>query len=281
MDTYSLFLVLSCEVRHYISIKMEIPVYVADAFASEPFTGNPAAVCLLESWPGDELLQKIAAENNLAETAFLVRADNGYYIRWFTPKTEVVLCGHATLASGHVLFNHMGYENNEITFQSLSGLLKIKKEGDSLTLDFPADKIAKAETPDFLKNAFGSKPLEVWKGNIDYLFLFMNQQQIEDASPKLDLIAQSGTRGIIITAPGNDCDFVSRYFAPQCGINEDPATGSAHTTLAVYWHGKTGKTKTTAIQLSERKGFFSCHLKGDRVEISGKAFTYSKGTIML
>jgi len=258
---------------------MKIPIYVVDAFAEKIFTGNPAAVCPLSEWLDDNLMQKIAAENNLAETAFIVNEADGYRIRWFTPVDEVDLCGHATLGSAHVFFNHLGFAEKEITFSSRSGVLKVRNDGDMLTLDFPTDKIEKVDIPNFLLDALSEKPIETYKGNLDYMLVFENQKQIEEAKPVFDLIAQSGTRGVIITSKGNDADFVSRYFAPQFGINEDPATGSAHTTLIPYWHNKTGKTEMKAIQLSKRRGYINCKYMGERVEIAGRAFTYSEGTI--
>jgi PhzF family phenazine biosynthesis protein len=258
---------------------MEIPVYIVDAFAEKFFTGNPAAVCPLDEWLDDKLMQNIAAENNLAETAFIVKEAEGFRIRWFTPVDEVDLCGHATLASAHVFFNHLGYSEKEISFNSRGGILKVSKTGDMLKLDFPTDKIEKADAPDFLLNAFTHKPVEVYKGKLDYMLIFEDQLQIEEAKPVMDLIAQSGTRGVIITAKGNEADFVSRYFAPQFGIHEDPATGSAHTTLIPYWHEKLGKTEMKAVQLSQRRGYFSCAYRGERVDIAGKAFTYSEGKI--
>lgn len=258
---------------------MEIPIYIVDAFAEKIFTGNPAAVCPLNEWLDEKLMQNIAAENNLAETAFIVKEADGYRIRWFTPVDEVDLCGHATLASAHIFFNHLGYKGNEISFNSRSGILKVSKDGELLKLDFPTDKISKVEIPDFLLKAFKEQPIEAYKGNLDYMLIFENQKQIENAAPVMDLVAQSGTRGVIVTAKGNEVDFVSRYFAPQFGINEDPATGSAHTTLIPYWHDKLGKTEMTAVQLSKRRGYFSCAFRGERVDIAGKAFTYSEGII--
>lgn len=260
---------------------MKIPIYVVDAFAEKIFTGNPAAVCPLDEWLDDKMLQNIAAENNLAETAYIVTEGDGFRIRWFTPKSEVDLCGHATLASAHIFFNHLGFTDNEISFYSRSGILKVRNDGDMLTLNFPTDKIEKVDIPEFLLKAFHEIPVEAYKGNLDYMLVFESQKQVEEGNPVLDLVAQSGTRGVIITAKGNDMDFVSRYFAPQFGINEDPATGSAHTTLIPYWYGKTGKAKMKAMQLSSRRGYLICQYLGERVEIGGKAFTYSSGTICI
>jgi PhzF family phenazine biosynthesis protein len=260
---------------------MDIRLYQVDAFTEKIFGGNPAAVCPLHDWLPDALMQQIAAENNLAETAFFVPKGSGFHIRWFTPKAEVDLCGHATLASAHVMFNYLAYEKDEIVFDSRSGKLKVRKKSDLLTLDFPVDVPEAIEAPSFLLEAFSEKPLEVLKGKMDYLLVFSGQHQVEKMSPKFELIAKAESRGAIITARGKEVDFVSRYFAPQFGIPEDPVTGSAHTVLTPYWAKKLGKTEMNAIQLSERRGYLHCKLAGNRVEISGKACTYLIGEIEL
>lgn len=260
---------------------MKQSLYIVDAFAQQSFTGNPAGVCPLAEWLPDELMQKIAMENNQAETAFIVDETEGRRIRWFTPLAEVDLCGHATLASAHVFYNHLGFNEDEISFNSRSGILKVKRNGNLLTLDFPTDTIEKINTPQNLLDAFAEKPIDCYKGKMDFMLIYETQEQIEKAKPVLDEIAKSASRGAIITAPGNSVDFVSRYFAPQFGVNEDPATGSAHTTLIPYWQNRLAKTDMEALQLSARKGYFKCKYLGSRVEISGKAFTYSEGTINL
>jgi PhzF family phenazine biosynthesis protein len=257
---------------------MKIPIYVVDAFASKRFTGNPAAVCPLESWLSDSVLQNIAAENNLAETAFFIKAGNDFHIRWFTPKAEVDLCGHATLATAYTLFELLNYKQNVISFQSRSGILTVKKNNDWFMLNFPVDKIEKTETCQFLQ-CFDKKPIEAYQGLADYMLIFSDQQAIESMKPNLEQIASFEKRGIIITAKGNDTDFVSRYFAPAYGINEDPVTGSAHTTLTPYWSKKLGKINLTAKQLSQRGGFLKCSLLNERVEISGQAALYLTGEI--
>lgn len=250
-------------------------IYQVDAFAESVFTGNPAAVCPLESWLSDELLQKIAMENNLAETAFYVHQQGFYEIRWFTPTVEVALCGHATLATAFVLFNFEGYEGDSILFKSRqSGDLLVAREEDRLILNFPADTIEKVEDGINLQNCFNISPLEIWKGKTDYMFIFENESQIKNLIPNLLEIAKSDCRGIIVTAKGEDADFVSRFFAPQSGINEDPVTGSAHTTLMPYWSAKLGKNELSAIQLSSRKGFLNCKKENGRILISGKAKLY-------
>jgi PhzF family phenazine biosynthesis protein len=256
-------------------------LFQVDAFAENLFTGNPAAICILDKWLSDELLQKIAEENNLAETAFLVQNDNGYNIRWFTPKIEVDLCGHATLASAHVLFNHLNYDKNKIIFESKSGLLSVIKKDDFLYLNFPSDKLIKVENMDIIKEAIGIEPIVIYKGNSDYMAVFESQSQIENMKPDLNIISKIKSRGVIVTSKGNDFDFVSRFFAPQSGINEDPVTGSAHTSLIPYWSGELQKENMVAIQLSARKGILKCRNLNDRVEIGGKAITYLIGDIKI
>ena len=257
---------------------MKISIYIVDAFASKRFTGNPAAVCPLDNWLNDSILQNIAAENNLAETAFFIKTDNGFHIRWFTPKAEVDLCGHATLATAYTLFELLNYKQDVISFQSRSGILTVKKQNDWLTLNFPVDKIEKTGTDPF-HLCFDKEPIEAYQGLADFMLVFSDQQSIETMKPNLEQIAKFEKRGIIITAKGNDTDFVSRYFAPAYGINEDPVTGSAHTTLTPYWSNKLGKIILTAKQLSQRGGFLKCSLLNDRVEISGQAALYLKGEI--
>jgi PhzF family phenazine biosynthesis protein len=260
---------------------MKIKIYQIDAFAEQVFSGNPAAVCPLDEWLSDDILQNIAMENNLAETAFYVREGQGFHIRWFTPGVEVDLCGHATLAAAYVLFNHENYQGDKISFNSRSGLLSVSKNDDILTLDFPADTIQEIELSPELIAGFDQKPLRAFRGKTDYMFVFENEAQIKNIQTDLKLISQLDARGVIITAKGDEVDFVSRFFAPQSGIDEDPVTGSAHTSLTPYWSEELGKKELSAIQLSSRKGYLKCvHLNG-RVEISGRAQTFLIGDIYL
>jgi len=257
-------------------------IYQIDAFTDTIFSGNPAAVCPLDNWLSDDILQKIAAENNLAETAFYVKENNPYHIRWFTPTVEVDLCGHATLAAAFVLFNHENHADNIIEFYSpRSGELTVSKNGNLLTLNFPVDTIEEVEISETLNNCFNIKPTVALKGKTDYLLLFKNEDEIKNLIPNLNMISQLNARGVIVSAQGNNVDFVSRFFAPQAGINEDPVTGSAHTSLTPYWCKQLGKTELTAIQLSERKGYLQCKLLNDRVEMSGQAKLYLIGEIFL
>ena len=261
---------------------MIIPVYQVDAFTDSLFSGNPAAVCPLDFWPSDDILQNIAAENNLSETAFFKKRDNLFEIRWFTPLAEVELCGHATLASAHVLFNHLKFKGDHLIFESVySGILEVSRKGEYLTLDFPVDRIEPSLPPDHLFQALGKKPLEIWKGKTDYLLYYPSQEDIEEINPDFGLLKKVEARGIIITAPGYDCDFVSRFFAPVVGIDEDPVTGSAHTSLVSFWAHRLNQLEFEARQISARGGFLKCQLMGNRVLISGKACTYLTGSITL
>ncbi|WP_276134327.1 PhzF family phenazine biosynthesis protein [Polluticoccus soli] len=255
--------------------------YIVDAFTDELFSGNPAAVCILDKWLPDKMMQRIAAENNLAETAFLTPVTDGFHIRWFTPAVEVDLCGHATLASAHVLFNHERYQGNKIVFDSRSGQLIVLKSAN-LTLDFPVDKIEKvSNVPLALTDALSQVPTEVYRGKTDYMAVYSSQSEIEQLDPDFRVLAKLDGRGVIVTAPGDTIDFVSRFFAPQSGIDEDPVTGSAHTSLAPYWASKLGKEKFSCLQLSARGGKLFCELVGDRVKISGNAVTYSIADILI
>ncbi len=258
-------------------------IYQIDAFADALFQGNPAAVCVLDSWPEDDLMQKIAMENNLAETAFLVKNGNQYHIRWFTPELEVDLCGHATLASAYVLFHYYQYTSDIINFYShRSGALSVRREADEyLTLNFPSDDLTEVNDVPHLLEAIQSDPSKILKGKTDYMLIYDSQQDIEKMCPNFFLLDKVPARGIIVTAPGKDVDFVSRFFAPQCGISEDPVTGSAHTSLTPYWAERLGKKDLVAKQLSSRGGTIRCTYLGDRVLISGKAVPYLSGEIIL
>ena len=257
-------------------------LYQIDAFSKTVFSGNPAAVCPLKEWLTDEIMQKIAAENNLAETVFYVKKDTKYEIRWFTPTIEVDLCGHATLAAAFVLFNFENYNEELINFYSpRSGDLTVTKEGDLLSLNFPADVFETVELTNQMLDAFDCKPKKAFKGKTDYMFLFENEEEILNLKPNFDKIIKLNVRGVIVTAQGNTSDFVSRFFGPQSGINEDPVTGSAHTTLIPFWAKELNKNKLSAIQLSERKGYLECELLGNRVRISGYAKCYLIGDLFL
>ena len=260
---------------------MKIRLFQIDAFTDRVFGGNPAAVCPLDGWLPDAVMQQIAMENNLAETAFFIRIGDHFSIRWFTPEVEVDLCGHATLATAFVIFNFEHFPGRVIEFDSRSGPLGVSKNGDLLTLDFPADKLVRGPGPEGLAEALGMDPLEIYKGKTDYMLVYSGARQIRDMKPNMLQIAAVNARGIIVTAPGDDVDFVSRFFAPQSGIPEDPVTGSAHTTLAPYWAGRLGRNELTAKQLSKRGGRLHCRLVGDRVEISGQAHAYMTGEIEL
>ncbi|WP_162055195.1 PhzF family phenazine biosynthesis protein [Pontibacter pamirensis] len=258
----------------------KIKLYQIDAFTDKVFHGNPAAVCVLNVWLEDKVMQQIAAENNLAETAFVVQNGSDYEIRWFTPTVEVDLCGHATLASAYVLFYFYNHPTNTINFQSRrSGLLTVDREGEELTLDFPADVYKQVEAPQALISALGATPAEVYKGKTDYLLLFHTQKEIERLAPDFRILASVEARGVIVTAPGDEVDFVSRFFCPQVGIDEDPVTGSTHTTLTPFWSQKLYKKVLSAKQVSARQGDLRCEFLGDRVKITGKAVAYLSGEI--
>ncbi|SKB68470.1 phenazine biosynthesis protein PhzF family [Parapedobacter luteus] len=259
---------------------MTLKIYQIDAFTDRVFSGNPAAVCPLDAWLDDTLMQQIAMENNLAETAFYVRRGGDYEIRWFTPTVEVDLCGHATLASAFVLFNYEGYGGDTIRFHSSrSGTLPVKREGEYLTLNFPTDVLEPAALTAELTAGFDIVPLAAYRGKTDYMLVFENEAQVRSVKPDLGRIAQLAARGVIITAAGNEVDFVSRFFGPQSGVDEDPVTGSAHTTLIPYWADKLRKDTLVAKQLSARGGWLQCRYLGDRVEISGQARRYLVGEI--
>jgi PhzF family phenazine biosynthesis protein len=258
-------------------------IYQIDAFTKEVFSGNPAAVCPLEEWLPESIMRKIAAENNLAETAFYVKKGEQFEIRWFTPTVEVDLCGHATLAAAYVLFNYENHNHSFISFFShRSGELTVTKEGDLLSLNFPADELESTEISNQLKEAFNIQPQLALKGKTDYMLVFNNENEILNLNPDFDKIAQINARGIIVTAKGNSTDFVSRFFAPQTGVNEDPVTGSAHTTLIPYWANELKKNQLDALQLSDRRGYLECELlENERVRISGYAKCYLIGTLFL
>lgn len=259
---------------------MDLSIYQIDAFSSCVFEGNPAAVCPLDEWLPDETMQSIAEENNLSETAFFVPKDDGFHIRWFTPASEVDLCGHATLGSAYVLYNILGYKNEAIQFDSKSGILVVTKQDDWLTLDFPKQPPVYCETPKEIVEAFNKEPIECMMSE-DIIAVFENEIDIESANPNFEQLKKLDSRGVIITAKSMRYDFVARFFAPKYGISEDPVTGSAYTQLAPYWASKLGKQKFKAKQLSSRGGELYCEILGDRVLISGKATKYMEGKITI
>lgn len=260
---------------------MELPLYQVDAFTSTVFAGNPAAVCPLSEWLSDDILQAIARENNLSETAFFVRSGDRYQLRWFTPGCEVDLCGHATLASAHVLFNYLDEPRETLRFDTQSGELTVTRRETRLSLDFPArPPAAVASHPDLVSALGGSEPLEIL-GSRDYLVRYKTEAEVRALSPNMEALKNIDRFAVIVTAPGAECDFVSRFFAPAKGINEDPVTGSAHCTLVPYWAERLNKRTLHARQVSSRGGELFCQLKGDRVEISGHSVIFLKGSIRL
>jgi PhzF family phenazine biosynthesis protein len=259
---------------------MKIPLYQVDAFTSRVFAGNPAAVCLLENWPNDRLLQEIAAENNLSETAFLLPRGNLVELRWFTPVTEVALCGHATLAGAYVLFHLRGWPRPEIEFHTRkSGTLTVARSNSRLVMDFPARPPHPIEKPAWLEAALGARVDDVFGSAEDLLAVLADEETVRELHPDMAAILKSGDRGIIATARGIRSDFVSRFFAPQVGIPEDPVTGSAHCVLTPYWAGILGKRDLQAFQVSARGGEIFCRENGRRVEIAGSAALYLEGSI--
>jgi len=260
--------------------------YVIDVFTDKLFKGNPAGVCILDAWLSDNLLQDIATENNLSETAFVVK-QNGYYdLRWFTPAIEVELCGHATLASAFVLFEEAENTTEIINFKTLSGMVSVTKENDLFYLDFPSRPVAPCPTYKAFEKAFGVAPVAVYKA-VDFLILLDSEETLRNIQPdfvtlkkiKEEAGIDSDCFGIIVTAKGFDCDFVSRFFAPNAGIDEDPVTGRAHCSLIPFWSEKLDKTTLTAQQLSKRGGILYCEDCGERVKIGGNAVRYLTGNI--
>ena len=244
------------------------------------FHGNPAAVCPLDAWLPDATLQNIAAENNLAETAFFVPRGDEYELRWFTPAVEIDLCGHATLASAFILFTEQEFSGDVIHFHSNSGMLTVTRDGEMFTLDFPSRPAIHCPEPEELIRGLGARPAYVLKSR-DYFALFATEAEIRALRPDFAMLRNLDCVGIIATAPGDDCDFVSRFFAPAAGVDEDPVTGSAHCTLIPYWAARLGKNKLSARQISRRGGELFCELIGDRVYIGGKAVLYLRGEIVL
>jgi len=259
---------------------MRVPIYQIDAFTDRLFGGNPAAVCPLERWLPDVTMQAIAAENNLSETAFFVPAGDGFELRWFTPATEVDLCGHATLATGHLLLRHLEPDRERVTFATRSGRLEVSRDGERLSMDFPAYPPRAVDAPAGLFDAVGHEAEAVLRSHV-LMVVYRDEQAVRALKPDFDAMVRASLDEAIVTARGVDCDFVSRFFAPGLGIPEDPVTGSAHCTLVPYWASRLGKTRLHARQVSRRGGELACELRGDRVLIAGRAVLYLEGTIEL
>ena len=260
---------------------MMLPIYQVDAFTSKIFGGNPAAVVPLEKWLDDETLQNIASENNLSETAFFVKSADHYDIRWMTPVNEVPLCGHATLASAYIIFNFIEKDLTRVKFNSKSGELIVDREADLLTMDFPTNNPHKVEITDAIRKCFGKEPVEVLQNGFYMLVVFDSEDFIHNFQPNFELIKSIYPHGVIISARGKNADFVSRMFAPNEGIDEDPVTGSSHTVLIPYWAEKLGKKNFRALQVSKRGGELFCEYLGERVKISGRAALFMNGNLFL
>lgn len=259
---------------------MKIKQYQVDAFTTRVFEGNPAAVCPLDAWLDDSLLQAIAAENNLSETAFFIKSEKGFHLRWFTPVAEVNLCGHATLATAHVIFEILGYAGQTITFETLSGILTVARLGTLLVMNFPAAPPKPCAAPDALIAGLGIQPSAIFAAD-DYFAVFDNEDIVRSIKPDFAQLAMLDLRGVIVTARGREVDFVSRFFAPKFGILEDPVTGSAHCALTPYWSEKLGKKALSARQVSKRGGDILCELKGNRVLLAGHAVTFMEAEIYI
>jgi predicted PhzF superfamily epimerase YddE/YHI9 len=255
-----------------------VPYFEVHSFTDRVFAGNPAGVCPLQQWLDDTLMQRIAAENNLSETAFFVPGEDHYDLRWFTPTVEVDLCGHATLAAAYVLFEHLGQEGEVIVFQSQSGPLAVWKDNGFLVMDFPSRPADPVEIPDHLGTGLRRDVESVFKAR-DYLVVLEDEEAVRTLQPNFDELGLIDCEGIIVTAPGDDVDFVSRFFAPRMGIHEDPVTGAAHSTLTPFWTERLGKERLRARQISERGGDLWCMQRDDRVNIAGKAALYLKGFV--
>ncbi|MED5460719.1 MAG: PhzF family phenazine biosynthesis protein [Pseudomonadota bacterium] len=260
---------------------MKIDLYQVDAFASKPFEGNPAAVCPLEAWLDDALLQAIAAENNLSETAFFVPTEAGYHLRWFTPSVEVDLCGHATLAAAWVVFHALGLVAEAVAFETRSGVLTVRREGDVLVMDFPAKTLAPLNMHAEVAATLGGMEIEELLISDDIVAVAEEASVIERLAPDMQRLKQLPGRGVAVTAKGDDVDFVSRWFGPKVGVEEDPVTGSAHTSLAPYWAARLGKQALTARQGGARQGALNCVVEGERVMIKGRVAPYLMGQITL
>ena len=257
---------------------MRVPLFQVDAFTSRRFAGNPAAVMLMDAFLDDKILQAIAAENNLAETAFLVPDRGEYKLRWFTPLVEVPLCGHATLASAAVVMERLEPDRTNVVFNSLSGPLTVRRDGKSYVMDFPSRPSERIAAPPELSKALNAAPIEVLANQFNYMALLESEQLLREMAPDMSMLARIGRPGVIVTTAGSDGhDFVSRYFAPAKGIPEDPVTGAAHCMLAPYWAKKLGKTEFHAFQASRRGGEVTCRIAGDRIELQGACVFYLEG----
>jgi len=259
---------------------MELQIYQIDAFAKKVFEGNPAAVVPLDTWLDDQILQNIAKENNLSETAFFVKRDESYELRWFTPLAEVDMCGHATLASAYVLFEELGYSKKTIHFETKSGLLQVKKEQGLYAMDFPILPLRECDIKNAIKEAFGKEPLATYT-SMDYIVIFENEEDILYTKPNMELLKKLDLRGVSISAQSSKYDFVTRFFAPKIGVEEDPVTGSAFTQLVSYWGTKLNKNRLFAKQFSHRGGEVICNIKESRVSILGGAVKYMQGEISI
>ncbi len=261
---------------------MIISIYQVDAFASHVFSGNPAAVCILDEWLDDDVLQNIAAENNLAETAYIIEKEHGYDLRWFTPEVEIDLCGHATLASAYIVFEFLKPDISVVSFNTMSGeLIVSRNDTGMLSMDFPSRAPVQAAANDLFEEALGCAPIEVWKSR-DYLLLLNSESEVKSLNPNMEKLKEiDDCFAVIVTARGDSVDFVSRFFAPNAGIPEDPVTGSAHCTLIPFWAGRLSTNTLHAKQISQRTGELFCENKGDRVTISGYATLFLKGEIYL
>lgn len=256
------------------------PIYKVDAFTNKLFGGNPAAVCPLESWLDDDIMQKLAAENNLSETAFFVMEDEVFHLRWFTPEYEIDLCGHATLATAYVIFNELNHPSDTIHFTCKSGKLEVKKKGDLFELNFPSRMPVDCEAPESLLKGINIKPNKILKSR-DYFLVYDDEEAVKNITPDFNFWNQLDVVGVVVTAPGNDVDFVSRFFVPNSVIGEDPATGSAHCNLIPYWAKELNKDELIATQISARRAEFICENKGERVLMAGNAVLYLKGEYYL
>lgn len=261
---------------------MKLPIFQVDAFTGKVFGGNPAAVCPLEQWLPDDVMQRIAVENSVAETAFFIQVDQGFEIRWFTPEIEMDLCGHATLATAHVIARHFNFSLPSIQFRSKSGELTVAVEDELLTLDFPSRKPEPSKAPQVILDTIQHKPVEILKSR-DYVLVFEDEEIIRHLEPNQHILDQINLDpgGIVVTAKGEEVDFVSRFFTPQASIFEDPVTGSAHCSLIPFWSEKLGKDSMVALQVSSRGGKLFCKNLGERVLISGEAVTYLEGHIII
>jgi PhzF family phenazine biosynthesis protein len=256
------------------------PIYQVDAFTSKLFGGNPAAICPLEQWLPDDVMQKLAVENNLSETAFFVKEEEGFHLRWFTPEYEIDLCGHATLATAYVIFNQLDYGSGIIKFKSKSGVLEVTKKGDLIELNFPSRMPQDCEVPEALLKGINFPPVKVLKSR-DYFLVYEDESIVQQIIPDFNYLNQLDVVGVIVTAASKEVDFVSRFFVPNSVIGEDPVTGSAHCNLIPYWSKELHKNRLTAKQISAREGELFCEDKGDRVTMAGNAVLYLKGEFYL